>query len=418
MDKEALEKLLKELKEKIDKAAKIEDVQVGIVEDINGLKKAAKDAAELKEAFEKLEASVEGLPKEWREDVKKYIETLPDPAKEQGKLANVWRDITKMSADDFELDGEKPAVTNAPEGTSFRKSFLSPHELREKAAGDGIGNQSGVPGAPTQPGILWGQAIPGDPWPTAGAEQVPLSAPNFQTVELSGIGFGSAVADGAGGKITAQSFDATVGETAAASHSAKTYVCRVIISRNAEDDLTGTVAFVENRIRMAYGMTRGKVTSDLVRTGHLAANEVLSGAANTGLIKNGGVDKALEMTAKGNVPNYWPLMPAWVLNPGDLIGLYSSMSDRSGFSIDPTTGLARLGMWPIVGDPQAEANGANAFTSFFGAWMYALMQAQRGRLTIDRYMETVPGAISIYAAFRFVPVITDSQAYSTLKNAT
>jgi len=416
MDITALEGLLKEIQEKVATTAKIEDIQVGIVEDINGLKAAAKDAKELKEAFEKLEASVEKLPAEWREDVKKYVESLPDPTKENTQHPNVWRDISKMTKDDFELDGARPDVANAPEGTSYRKSFLSPAELKEKAAGDGIGNQSGVPGAPHQPGILWGAALPGDPWVAAGAEQIALSAPTFSTVALTGITFGNAVADAAAGKLTAQSFDTTVGASAETSQSAKTYVCRVIVSRNAEDDIAGTVQFIENRIRMAYGMTRGSVTSAAVRTGSLAGQQIVSSTSGKGLEKATAVDTALSLTAIGKVPNYWPAMPAWVLNPSDLIQLYSGIAASGGFALDPQTGLARLGMWPIHGDPQAAANGASALTSFFGSWAYALIQAQRGRLTIDRYMETVPGAISIYAAFRFSGVVVDNEAYSTLKN--
>ena len=41
--------------------------------------------------------------------------------------------------------------------------------------------------------------------------------------------------------------------------SGKTYVCKIFLSRNAEDDLTGTAGFVEKRLRAAYGKDRSKM---------------------------------------------------------------------------------------------------------------------------------------------------------------
>ena len=411
MDTKILGDTLTEIKTKLGELEGIRDVQGAIVEDVRD---AAKTAKEAKEAADRLEASLEKLPKEWRDDLRNYLETLPNSQKLAEKPANEWLDLSKMQEDDFRKMGDQrpDQALGAPEGTAFRKSFLSPHE-REELHLKAIDAVDAVPGAAGQAGMLWNKAIVGDPWVGAGAFQMPLSAPNFKTVEASGLTFDS----GNAAKPAATAFDNPVGALASTDRAALTYAMRVIVSRNQEDDLTGTVAYLERMVRMAYGKQRGALTSSAVAGGVSdPGNTVKTGTANTAISDANAISKLLGLTAKGDVPDYWPNMPSFVLHPADAVTLYEAIAAKGGFSLNPQTGLVQLGAWPIHIDTQAESNVTDGkYPDFFGAWGDALIQAQLGRLVIDRYMATIPGAFAIYAQFRFLPVLVNSSAMAQIK---
>lgn len=385
---------------------KIAEIDTAIVDD---RRESAKTHREMKSAIERLEGSLDGLPEKWREDVKNMLGTMPNPKKQFQTNADVWIDLTKLSREDFVKMGDEsnPALGH-PEGVAFRKSFLAPAELQEMRR-KAITATENTPGAPMQPGFLWSEAIVGDPWVVAGAFQMPLTAPNFNTVKVTDIAFANTSTVGA------TSFDAPKGSlTAGAAQHVKTYTCRVIVPNEQESDVMGTIAHVERMIERAYGKQRGSLTTAAIAAGlDDAGNAVKTGAANTAITTANALTKLLSLTSIAKLADYWAHRPAFVLHPMDSVTLYEAIGGKGGFTLDPQTGLMRLGAWPIHIDTQAEANATDdKQPDYFGSWEDAVIQAQRGRLTIDRYMATIPGAVAIYAHFRFKELVVNDEAYS------
>ena len=388
--------------------AKIEDISVA---EVNDVRDAAKTAKEAKEAVEKLEASLEKLPAQWRDEVKNIIDTQPDPKRQSKTKGDEWVDVTKMSDDDFAKSGSRPReMLGQPEGTVFRTSFASPYE-RQKAVTSPATDLDSVPGYQVRDVNIWNKAIVGDPWPMAGAFQMPLQTGNWKTLEASTIAF-----DAAQAKPSATAFDAPTGGVEATDQTTTTHTMRVLVSHNQEDDVQGITAYILRMIQLAYGKTRGGITTKAVVGGVLAGNSVASGFAATSISNANALSKLLSMTAQGNVADYWPMGASYVLHPGDYVTLLQSLASSGGINLDPTVGLPALASWPVLVDTQAESNATAAkFPNFFGAWEMALVQAQVGRLTVDRYMATIPGAMAIYAQFRFKPVVVNSAAYSQIQ---
>ena len=405
----ALKEAFDELKTKISGIDKIDEIEVAVVDDQRELATTKK---EMKEATDKLEASLEGLPVKWREDMKEHLKTLSNPEKEVEQPDEQWMDMSKMSKEDFVKMGgdDKPAqVLGYPEGTAFRKSFLNPVEIREKA----ITATSGV-GAPLMSALLWNDAIVGDPWAGAGAFQMAPTSPNFQTLEVSNVQFA------AGATVGATDFDSPTGTLGtAAERKCLTYTSRILIPNEQEADVRGTLSHIEMMIRLAYGKIRGKLTTTAVQTGSKNGNDVKTGTTLLAISIANAVSKLLGLTVKGNVSDYWPMQPAFMLHPSDMSTLYQELLGKSGVNIDPQSGLMRLGSWQLHVDNQAAPNSGTGTDGnkpdFFGAWVMALIQAQRGRLTLDRYLTTVPGAIALYSSFRFLPVVVNNEAYGQIK---
>lgn len=398
MDMKTVLEALKELKTKLSGLDHIAQIDVAEVEDFRG---AAKDAKELKERIEKFEASIEKLPEEWREDVKKLMATLPHTTSQPETKAGIWQKLQEITPEELAKHGAAPMG-----GEGWRKSFLSPAE-RDEIAQKAIEAQEGTAGALTSSARLWNKAITGDPWVLAGAFQMPLSSPNFLTVEAKNISFKGET------EVDATKFDATVGDLDDASHMAKTYVCRVQVPNNQESDLPGTIAHIERMIQRAYGKQRGALTTAVVRDGVLAGNKVPTGSAAGAITEDNAIAKLMAMTVAGNLPDYHADMPAFVLNSLDALTAYLALLDKGGLAINPETKLQMMAGYDINIDTQADANkGAGKKPDFFGAWEQALVQAQLGRLIVDRYDQTIPGAIAIYAAFRFRPVVVNNDAYS------
>ena len=397
---ESLQSAFDELKTKIGDIDKIAEIETAVIDDQREL---AKTATELKEAKDKLEASIEGLPEQWRADIKAHIDTLPDPNKQKDSPAEVWQDMAKMDREDFIKSGsESPILVNA-EGQAFRKSFESPVEIREKA----INATSGV-GAGTLPALLWNAAIVGDPWAAAGAFQMAPSSPNFQTLEVSNVQFAASTTTGAA------SFDAPVGTLGtAAERKCLTYACRILIPREQEADVSGTLSHVEQMVRLGYGKLRGSLTSAAMSKGALAANKGAIAGTKVASTAAKIIGELLALPTIGDVADYWALEPSWMLTPNDYQTLFTALSTSSGFAMQPGDSVPRFNGWRVHVDNQAQSPTAKSgnTSSAFGAWSAGLIQAQRGRLTLDRYMATVPGAIALYATFRFLPVAVNPGAY-------
>ena len=406
-----LQAAIDELKGKVAGAeramGKIADVETAVVED---RREFATTKAAMTEAIDKINADLESLPAKVREDFKTHLDSLPNPRKEREEDPGLsWRDMAKLKAADFALDGDddrRPVV--AGEGQAFRKSYPSPGEMRAKATvgASEPGTQYG------QTHMIWHQAIVGDPWTAAGAYQMDLDAPNLVTVEASGINFDT----NQNAAVSASSFDATIGAIAPSVSTVKTYVCRVLIPNEQEADLMGTIARLEMMMRLAYGKKRGGLTTAAISAGVKAANVVKTGVAATALTKANAMAKLLSLTAIGSLADYWADSPAYVLHPQDSVVLFEELAGKGGLTVDAVTGSARLGNWPIMVDPQAQANNVDDNEpDYFGAWNSAAIQAQRGRLVIDRYMQTVPGAVALYGAFRFIPVSVNNDAYAAIQ---
>ena len=398
MDKQVME-ALDELKTKISGIDKIAELETVVIDDQRELAKTKK---EMKEATDKLEASLDGLPEKMREEFKQHLETMPQAERQMETPANEWVDMSKMKSEDFQKMGDERPTLIQQEGQAFRKSFLSPAELKEKA----INATSGVSGAGTTPATLWHDAIVGDPWITAGAFQMAPTHPNFQTVKVTNVQFAATTTVGA------TSFDAPTGTMATAvAHKCLTYTSRILVPLEVESDIMGTVAHIEDMVRLAYGKIRGSLTTTEVgadaKAGNTSTTNNNSGASKTEMV-------SLGFAMMGNVSDYWPAGCKWVLNSGDSLKLYDQLTGSSGLAMNPQSGLPRFAGYDIVIDHQAQT-AAEKLINFFGCWRQALVQAQRGRLTMDRYMGTVPGAVALYSTFRFIPTVVNSDAYAAMK---
>ena len=402
------EKMLNEISDNSRKALeKVESFETAIED----LRADAKNAKEMKDAVEHLEEQLKTLPAELREDIKNQLDSMPNPEVEEKTKAGEWEDVYDLVQKDAEY-----LIKNPGNGTPvimkdqvLRKSFESPSEMREKAvtAQGAIGN-SPVPGAATLGGMLWDQAVHSDPWIGAGANQLSLSAPNFKTVELSGISFS---AENTAGATTLSGLGGT---TAESTHSVQTYVARAGVSRIAEEDMSGTVALMTNRINRLYYQQRGSLTTAAVKAGLQSGNTVASGAA-AAFASGEAYDKLISL------PTEIPLYRAganYVVNPDVVTELNVSITGKAGVTFNPMTGIPQIGLYPLNQDTQMDApNTANNKPAFFGQWNEAVVQAQRGRLIVDQYLQTIPGMIVLYAAFRFIPVVVNNQAFSGINIA-
>ena len=409
-----LQAAINELKTKIagieTAAGKIGEVDSAVVED---RREFAKTKQEHKDAIDKLRADLDALPEKVREDFKAHLDSLPNPKKEREEdPGSQWRDMATLKAEDFALDGDRPEHNVFGKGQAFRKSFLSPGELREKATIGGAGGSQPSTNFPNTH-YMWNQAIVGDPWTAAGAYQMDLDAPNLVTVEASGINFDTNQSAALGGA----SFDTTIGAVTLANPTAvKTYVCRVLIPNEFEADLMGTIGRIEMMMRLAYGKKRGALTSAAVVAGIKAGNTITSTKTGTAEAPDAIISKLLSLTSIGTVPDYWADNPVFMLHAGDAVSLFEGLAGKGGLTVDAVTGSARLGNWSLVVDTQAESNATKGkIPDLFGAWNSALIQAQRGRLVIDRYMQTIPGGVALYGAFRFVPVAVNNNAFAGMK---
>ena len=401
----ALQDAFDELKGKLSGLEKIADIETAVADDQREL---AKTSTEFREATDKLEASLDELPEKWRKDIKNYLKTLPDPEKEKETDIDEWRDMSKMDKAEFiKLGNDDSAPIIADEGTAFRKSFLHPADMmREKA----ITATSGV-GATVQSALLWNKAIVGDPWVTSGAFQMAPTSPNFQTLEVSNVEFAASATT------TAKSFDAPSGTLGTATErKCLTYACRILIPREQEMDVQGTLSHVEMMLRLAYGKLRGSLTTAAVDAGIKSGNSVATGTAKTALKASEAINKLLSLTTTGTIPDYWPMNPSFMLNAVDATNLFEQLIDKGGLAMNPANGLLKFASWDINVDTQANRSVAKdgGVPNKFGAWVMALIQAQRGRLVMDRYMASVPGAIALYATFRFVPVVVNPDAYAQI----
>ena len=413
MDLDILKQAVDALQAKLDGFQHLKELDSATVQDLRGVATTAKEA---KDAAAKLEADLEKLPAKLREDFKNYLDTIPNAKTENLKPAGEWLDLSKMKAEDFAAtNDERPKMAlGSEENMAHRKSWASPAEKEaaiEKAAAT---NVDGTIGSLTQQAILWHKAIVGDPWVMAGAMQVPLSAPNFKTVEASDISFATINTDArrkpAQANFAANQLNGQVDEL---EHSAKTHVVRAVVSWNQDDDLSGLSTMFERMIGRAYGKQRGKLTSDKVAAA--VAQELVSTNSGKSLEAENAINQLMQLTVQGEMADYWPSMPNFMLNPADAVTAFEAVSKSGGFALNPQTGLMQLASWPIHVDTQAEAIAANNHPSFFGAWDEALIQAQLGRLTVDRFLATIPGAIVFYAQFRFEPVVILTDAYVGLK---
>ena len=401
MDKQVME-ALDELKTKISGIDKIAELETAVIDDQRELAKTKK---EMKEATDKLEASLDGLPEKMREEFKQHLETMPQAERQLETPANEWVDMSKMKSEDFQKMGDERPTLIQQEGQAFRKSFLSPAELKEKA----INATSGVSGAGTTPATLWHDAIVGDPWITAGAFQMAPTHPNFQTVKVTNVKFAATTTVGA------TSFDAPTGTMATAvAHKCLTYTSRILVPLEVESDIMGTIAHIEDMVRLAYGKIRGSLSTAEVQT------DVASGNTSTTNANTGATDAemtSLGFAMMGAVSDYWPAGCKWVLNSGDSLKLYNQLlTTANGAQINPQNGLPMFAGHDIVIDHQAASNKTTKkVVNFFGCWRQALVQAQRGRLTMDRYMGTVPGAVALYSTFRFIPTVVNASAYAGMK---
>ena len=413
--KNALEEIKGKFGEIDDLKAKIEDIQVAEVDDVRHASKSAKEA---KDAVDRLEASIEKLPQEWRDDVKNILDTAPDVGKQAKTRPEEWIDATKMTESDFDrMGGNRPTqMLGQPEGTVFRTSFASPYEMQKAAGAAAMNNldPEGVSSTDTaniQGGVVnevhtWHKAIVGDPWVQAGAFQMPLSAGSFKTLEASSITFDSTTV-----KPTNTAFDSFSGKVQETGRTTKTHTMRVVVSHNQEDDVAGITAYILRMIQLAYGKARGGATTTAVVSGALAANNVKTAARGTAYAADKVVGGLLSLTSKGDIPDYWPSGGAFVLSPTHYTTLIHGLASVGGYQMAPSTTIGNFMGWGLTVDTQAAAFANDAKTDFFGSWPHALIQAQVGRLTVDRYMATIPGAIAIYAQFRFLPVVHNNAAY-------
>jgi len=167
---------------------------------------------------------------------------------------------------------------------------------------------------------------------------------------------------------------------------------------------------------MQYGKERGGQATAAVRAGATKnSNTVKSSGRGAALTKANAFDKLMELPAKGNLVNYWPYGAAFVLHPQHFTALLQSVAATGGYSMNPASVLGMVAGWGIGVDPQAQAIGNDAVTDFFGAWNASLIQAQQGRLNLDRYTQTIPGAITYFARFRYLPVVYDTEAYGYIR---
>ena len=414
MDPKVLQASLDELTTKLDGFQHLKELDAATVVD---LRSSAQNAKEAKAAVERMQADMESLPAKLKEDIQNWLDTLPDAGRQAKTRAGDWLDLSKMTAEDFQLtNDERPKMAlGVEEGMAHRKSFLSPAEKEaalEKAAAAAT-DVDGTAGALTEQAHLWHKAIVGDPWVAAGAMQLPLSAPNFKTIEASDISF--ATISGASRKPTQAGFAANAldGQVDETSHAVVTHVVRAVVSWNQDDDLSGLSTMFERMIRRAYGKQRGALTTAQVHGS--VSQEVKSGNGSTSFGKGAAIEKLMAMTAQGKMADYWPGGPAFMLSPADAVTAFTGIGEKGGYTLDPRTGLMQLASWPIHVDTQAQAVAANAHPDFFGDWSEALIQAQLGRLTVDRFMATIPGAIVFYAQFRFLPKVINTDAYVGLK---
>ena len=397
-----MEELTEKLPEIKDKVAEIESV---VLTDLPAVKDDLKAA---KEALDAQKDELAALPAKVRGDFEDWIKLMPDAQKQLESEPDEWRDIAEMTQDELQKSTPEELPPPRPKGHAFRKSFLTPAE-RIKA----IDAAQSVPGGATSMGYLYRDALGGDPFVSANAHQMQLSAPNFLPLKADQIEFTEEAT------VNHQSMDTTQGRlVAGAAVPVKTYVVRVTIPRAQEADVMGTMTFLEMYILAAYGAARGSLSTAALKAGRLAGNEVKTGAASTALTAANIEAKLLQMVTEGNLPNYAPYMPSFVLHPSDYQTLYQAITAKGGFALDPRTGLERWGRYELHINTHAEANATtNNVPDFFGAYGHVLIQAMRGRMMIDRYEQTVPGAIVVYACFRFVPIVINNDGLSHIRVA-
>ena len=414
MSKEIME-MLKSIEDKMAEVpelkAKVESIDTLKIE--GEVQSLSDDVKQSKEGVEKVEAALENLPEDIRKEVKAYLGSLPKDSEHKEK-AGEWHDISKLDHGNPALGGhDKIACT---EGTSFRKSFLTPEEIN-KADQNLL---DGTQGSLTNQAVVWSKAVVGDPWVAAGASQINLSAPNFKTVEQSGLNFDTT---GASAQPSNQAFDTVIGTVTEQSHSVVTYVMRTMISHNQADDLSGITNHLTNQIVMQYGKKRGALTTAAVQAGSLDANDVASGVSakslqgKTPANANFATDVMDKMILQ--VTDYNMFNPSFVMNHGDALAYAKATRTENGNAINPATGLLSYLDSRIHIDHQAAGLTTNGnHPSFYGAWGNALIQAMYSRLIVDLYMQTIPGAAVYYSAFRFLPVVVDNTAYSQIKVGT
>ena len=403
--------------------AKIEDIQMIEVDDVRDTAKTAKEA---KEAVERLEASFDGISTKVRSEIKNVLDTAPNVERQKQTPPEQWLDMAKMSQEDFadHCIGRPSEALGQPEGTVFRTSFLSPYEI-QKAAGAATthvldpSGPSSTDTANLQGGIttdvkFWHKAIIGDPWVQAGAFQMPINAGSFKTLEASGIAF-----DATAAAPTNAAFDTVSGKVQETSHAAKTHTMRVLVSHNQEDDVQGITNYLLMMIQLAYGKSRGALTTAAVKAGGSSDNNTTSGnkadrfhGGNAGSNKLDIYAEMLEMPSRGTLPNYWPMGGAFVMHPELLSYLLIRMAVKQvAYDMPPSIRMRNVAGWDVIPNTQVDSQAVSAIPLYWGSWRMALLQAQVGRLTVDRYTATVPGAMAIYAQFRFLPVIMNPDAY-------
>ena len=402
--------------------AKIEDIQMIEVDDVRDTAKTAKEA---KEAADRLEASFDGLSEKVRDEIKNVVDTAPNVERQKHTQPGQWLDMAKMSQEDFadHCIGRPSEALGQPENTVFRTSFLSPYEMQKAAgaatthvldpSGPSSTDTSNLQGGITTDVKIWNKALVGDPWVQAGAFQMPLSAGSFKTLEASGIAF-----DATAAAPTNAAFDTVSGKVQETSHAAKTHTMRVLVSHNQEDDVQGITNYLLMMIQLAYGKSRGTLTTAAVKAGGSSGNNFttankgdrLASGDTSGRVLNA-YEHLLEMTSRGVLSQYWPDGASFMMNPGVFVRLMSATVKQGGYDMPPSHVLRNIGGWGVHVDTQLDTQAASATPVVFGAWRTALLQAQVGRLTVDRYTATVPGAMAIYAQFRFLPVIMNPDAY-------
>lgn len=396
-DYRTYQKLLVELKGSLDdKLKRIEELDAAVLSNTGDV--------------EKLKADLEHLPAKVREDIENWLTTVPDAAGTQKRQSRQWVDMAKLGEDEL---GDRRQVKSdfvaAQPGVAYRMTLDSPAEAKAKAEKAAAGlNTNPAEGRGTAPGIAWAEAYSGDPWVDAGAWQHSPAEGKFQLLKTTGVEFGNAE-----GSRTAASFDTISGQVEASGHDVSTYVVRLLIGYEGLEDVPSLLTQLERFIMQAYLQKRAALTTAAVVAGKKDANSVASGAGTTGITATNGIEKLLSLPPK--VSKYWPSMPSWVLSPDDEMALLAALI-KAGVAIDPGNGVPRFGRWPVVTDTQAAGAGTDGnLTSFFGAWEDAVCQAQRGRLILDRSRAAVPGALAVFSAFRFAPIVYNNGAYAQIK---
>ena len=264
----------------------------------------------------------------------------------------------------------------------------------------------------------WIQRFPGDPWLRAGADQYEATSGIVISAEAAVGEFvkeTSAPLPGA-----ASAARTTAGNATAIGPENQRYLANYInlsvISRAVQAD----VQSIENRYRLLYqrrwSQMRGKATFAAIKA---AANiaDVKTGQAATLPTAENLAAKMLAMVAE--VEDYVGDGGAWVMSPA-LWALYMQIrSDAtSGFAIDPTTGAMTAYGYPIIKSTVLDAgNTANDISGVFGDFLDGVVQAEDGDLMVESYSETVPGALTLFAAGRFEGFVENTHAICRFKTA-